>query len=186
MKCKMHKTQTYKKKKTHQKKKLVFKVGAGNMFTKAQPNSLWQGTEEKVTACAAAKFRRFKKVLLYLQWMWLMSGRPREIRWLIPCYFQWRGDQVFCFFVFVMCVCIIWDSFCNEIEEDAHVLWGSRHFQFARGRTRGMPAIYKRAPLYSGGHSARCCLILHCKCVIADCRGLTVNESKPWIGCEFI
>lgn len=83
------------------RKRVVFKVGAGNMFTKAQPNSLWQGTEEKVTACAAAKFRRFKKVLLYLQWMWLMSGRPRESGWLIRCYFQWRGNQGF-FFFFVL------------------------------------------------------------------------------------
>lgn len=154
------------------------------MFTKAQPNSLWQGTEEKVTACAAAKFRRFKKVLLYLQWMWLMSGRPQEIRWLIPCYFQWRGDQVFCFFVFVMCVCIIWDSLCNEIEEDAHVLWGSRHFQFARGRTRRMPAIYKRAPLYSRGHSAMLSnpplQVYNCRLQRSDCEWIKALD-RLWI-----
>lgn len=33
-------THIQKKKNPHQRKKLVFKVGAGNMFTKAQPNSL--------------------------------------------------------------------------------------------------------------------------------------------------
>lgn len=95
----MHKhTHTYRKKLTppqHKRKKPAFKVRAGNMFTKAQPNSLWQGTEEKVTACAAGKFRRFKKVLLYLQWMWLMLGRPWESGWLIHCCFQKRGDQGF-------------------------------------------------------------------------------------------
>lgn len=29
------------------------------MFTKAQPDSLWQGTEREVTACATAKFAGF-------------------------------------------------------------------------------------------------------------------------------
>lgn len=74
----------------------------GNVFTKARPDSLWQGTEEKVTACAAAKFRRFKKVLLYLRWMWLMLGRPWESGWLIHCCFQTRGDQGFFFFFFFL------------------------------------------------------------------------------------
>lgn len=60
---------TGKKKKTPQTlqtrwEKAVFRVREGNMFTKVHPDSLWQGTEEKVTACAAASFKRLKKVLL--------------------------------------------------------------------------------------------------------------------------
>lgn len=105
----------------------MFKVRAGNMFTKAQPNSLWQGTEEKITACAAAKFRRFKKVLLYLQWMWLMLGRPWESGWLIHCYFQRKGDQGFFFFP----LCGI--HFLVKLRK-MHTLSRSWQFQFAQGR----------------------------------------------------
>lgn len=147
-------------------KKLVFKVSPGNMFTKAHPNSLWQGTEEEVTACAAAKFRRFKKVLLYLQWMWLMLGRPRESGWLIHCYFQKRGDRGF-------------SSLSGEIEKAACALWGAGNFNLLREGRALQPTIYKRTPVYSRGHNAEYVLFLHCMCVTGDSRGQTVNEWKP-------
>lgn len=70
------------------------------MLTKAHPNSLWQGTEQKVTECAAAKFRRFKKVLWCLPWMWLKSGMPWKSGWLIHCCFRGRVIKAFCTYYF--------------------------------------------------------------------------------------
>lgn len=144
------------------------------MFTKAQPNSLWQGTEEKVTACAAAKFRRFKKVLLYLQWMWLMSGRPRESGWLILCRFRRRGDQgFFSFFSPRLHFLVILRKMRALSGELAISIWlgegrapsARRYTNPRRGRSRG--------------HDAGDRLIPRRMCVIGDCRGQTLNESMP-------
>ena len=150
----------------HERKRPVFKVSPGNMFTKAQPNSLWQGTEEKVTACAAAKFRRFKKVLLYLPWMWLMLGRPRESRWLIHCYFQRRGDRGF-----------LQDSL--KLRE-MHALSGELAISICSGKGLHYSRQYTNAHrVYCRGHKAGNRLIPHRMCGTRDSRGQTVNESKP-------
>lgn len=139
------------------------------MFTKARPNSMWQGTEEKVTQCAAAEFRRFKKVLLYLHWMWLMFGRPWESRWLIHRYFQRRGDQGFSGFTFQ------WNR------ESRARSPGDWHFQFVWGRmwVTADNALYICTLLsISEGRAPGIPFNPPCMSVIGDCRGQTVIASN--------
>lgn len=136
------------------------------MFTKAHPNSLWQGTAEKIAASCAAKFRRVKKVLLYLQWMWLMLGRPRESGWFslwIFFLFQGKGWSRFFFRI----------HFVVKLRK-MHTICGELAISICSGKgCVSQLTIYKCMLVYSGGHNAAYRLILHCICITADFRGQT-------------
>lgn len=134
-----------KKKKTCKRKRPVFKVNAGNMFTKAHPNSLWQCTAEKIAACSAAKFRRVKRSFCTFSecdWCW---ASPEKVGGSVIAIFPPQKEGWFRFFFRI--------RFLVKLRK-MHTLCGDLAISICSGKGRiSQTTIYKYSPIHSGGHN---------------------------------